>query len=327
TFRAGTRRRRRHARLRRRGGRVRGLSLELSAAFRGAARQQGIDRRRRNFADHRRSRCVELRRGADSGDAAAHEPRRRARRRCRQSRVRYDREVRAHAGRAVSRRERSRWIIYRKSPPLRLQRVPIPEPPYWAATIIAPYSSRRAEPIAIDYLDLQATRADRFEVAVCDDVRDELERAAERARVREPVLIEATESAEVVFRRGEEALEFCTENDSAAIHLVSSRGALPDGSPDGATVAIAPWPLDFDRVQALFDEARARALRWGVVVPVMYPVTTDLVALAQLAEAAHGATFFAALPIDLDASARKAIAEDESYEMLFHADLEPIHVA
>jgi hypothetical protein len=230
-------------------------------------------------------------------------------------------------------------IIYRKTSHLRLQRVPIPEPPYWAATIIAPYSPRRAEPIAIDYLELQATRAERFEVAVCDDVRDELERAAERTRVREPVLIDATESAEVVFRRGEEALEFCVENDSAAILLVSSRGALPDGSPDGATVAIAPWPLEFDRVQALFDEARARQLRWGVVVPVMYPVTTNLTALAQLAEAAHGAMFFAALPIDIDAAARKAIAEsagvqparaddrDESYEMLFHADLEPIHVA
>ena len=218
-------------------------------------------------------------------------------------------------------------ILYRKTPHLRLQRVPIPEPPYWAATIIAPYSPRRAEPIAIDYLDLQATRADRFEVSVCDHVRDELERAAERARVREPVLIDAAESVEVVFRRGEEALEFCQENDSAAIHLVSSRGALPDGSADGATIAIAPWPLEFDRIGALFDEARARQLRWGVVVPVMYPVTTSLAAMAQLAEAAHGAAFFAALPIDLDPAARKSIAEDESYEMLFHADLEPIHVA
>jgi len=218
-------------------------------------------------------------------------------------------------------------ILYRKTSHLRIQRVPIPEPPYWAATIIAPYSPRRAEPIAIDYLDLQATRAERFEVAVCEDVRDELERAAVRARVREPVLIDAAELAEVVFRRGEEALEFCAENDSAAIHLVSARGALPEGSPDGSTVAISAWPTEFDRLEALFDEARSRQLRWGVVIPVMYPVTTNLTALAQLAEAAHGATFFAALPIDLDAAARKAIAEDESYEMLFHADLEPIHVA
>jgi len=218
-------------------------------------------------------------------------------------------------------------IVYRKTSHLRLQRVHVPEPPYWAATIIAPYSPRRAAPIAIDYLDLQATRADRFDVAVCEDVRDELERATGRAPMREPVLIEAAEFAEVVFRRGEEALAFCAENDSAAIHLVSSRGALPEGSPDGATVAIAAWPLELNRLQALFDEARARQLRWGVVVPVMYPVTTDLAALAQLAEAAQGAMFFAALPVELDATARKAIAEDESYEMLFHADLEPIHVA
>lgn len=219
-------------------------------------------------------------------------------------------------------------ILYRKTAHLRLQRVHIPEPPYWAATIVAPYSARRAEPIAIDYVDLQATRADRSEVTVCNDVRDELERAAERSRVREPVLIDAAEFVEVVFRRGEEALEFCSENDSAAIHLVSARGALPVGSPNGATVAIGAWPLELDRLQPLFDEARARQLRWGVVVPVMYPVTTNLAALAQLAEAAQGAAFFAALPIDIDAAARKAIAdEDESYEMLFHGDLEPIHIA
>ena len=218
-------------------------------------------------------------------------------------------------------------IIYRKTSHLRLQRVPIPEPPYWAATVIAPYSPRRAGPIAIDYLDLQATCADRFEVSVCEDVRDELERAAARARVREPVLIDAAEFVEVVFRRGEEALEFCNENDNAAIHLVSARGALPEGSPEGATVAVAAWPLEFDRLQAIFDEARERRLRWGVVVPVMYPVTTNLAALAQLAQASEGATFFAALPLDIDAAARKAIAGEESYEMLFHGDLEPIHVA
>ncbi len=225
-------------------------------------------------------------------------------------------------------------IVYRKTAHLRLQRVPIPEPPYWAATIIAPYSPRRAAPIAIDYLDLHATRGDRFDVAVCDNVRDELERATDRAPVRDPVLIEAVEFAEVVFRRGEEALEFCAESDSAAIHLLSTRGALPAQSPDGATIAIAAWPLEFDRLQTLFAEARERQLPWGVVVPVMYPVTTNLTALAQLAEAAHGAMFFAALPVELDATARKAIAEslavdpgDETYEMLFHADLEPVHVA
>jgi hypothetical protein len=225
-------------------------------------------------------------------------------------------------------------IVYRKTGHLRLQRVPIPEPPYWAATIVAPYSARRATPIAIDYLDLHATRGDKFDVAVCENVRDEIERATERTPLREPVLIDGAEFVEVVFRRGEEALELCAEHDRAAIHLISARGALPARVPDGATLAIAAWPVELDRLQALFDDARARQLRWGVVVPVMYPVTTDLVALAQLAEAAQGTAFFAALPIELDATARKAIAEsvsvghdDESYEILFHADLEPLHVA
>jgi len=225
-------------------------------------------------------------------------------------------------------------IVYRKTGHLRLQRVPIPEPPYWAATVVAPYSARRATPIAVDYLDLHATRGDRFDVAVCENVRDEIERATERAPLREPVLIDGAEFVEVVFRRGEEALDVCAETGRAAIHLISARGALPARLPEGATLAIAAWPLELDRLEPLFDEARARQLRWGVAVPVMYPVTTDLVALAQLAEAAHGATFFAALPIELDAPARKAIAEslavgpdDDAYEMLFHADLEPLHVA
>ncbi len=217
-------------------------------------------------------------------------------------------------------------ILYRKVAHLRIQRTPVPEPPYWAATIIAPYSARRAAPIAIDYIDLEVTRGDRLDVAVCEDVRDELERAAERALVREPALIDAAELAEVVFRRGDDALRFCAENNIAAIHLLSTRGALPAAA-DDATMAIAAWPLEFERLQALFEQARARAPRWGVVVPVMYPVTTDLAALAQLAEAAHGASFFAALPLELDPTARTAFAGEESYDLLFHGDLEPIHVA
>ena len=226
-------------------------------------------------------------------------------------------------------------IVYRKVGHLRIQRRAFPEPPWWAATIIAPYSARRAAPIAVDYLELRASCADRFDVTVCDNVLDELERATERAPVREPALIDAAEFAEVVFRRGEEALQFVSGGGGAAIHLVSAHGALPVNA-DGATVAVAAWPLDLDRLQPLFDEAQTRRLHWGVAVPVMYPVTTNLTALAELADAAQqrGASFFAALPVDLDPTARKAIADslavnrdDESYDMLFHADLEPIHVA
>jgi hypothetical protein len=71
-----------------------------------------------------------------------------------------------------------------------------------------------------------------------------------------------------------------------------------------------------------------------VVIPVIYPITTDLEALNQLADLARGARFFAAMPIDVDATAKQAIAnelqlagDDDRYAMLFHADVAPIHLA
>ena len=54
-------------------------------------------------------------------------------------------------------------IVYKKTPHLRLTRAQVPEAPYWAATTIAPYSPRRAAPIAIDYVDLRASCAERVE--------------------------------------------------------------------------------------------------------------------------------------------------------------------
>ena len=47
-----------------------------------------------------------------------------------------------------------------------------------------------------------------------------------------------------------------------------------------------------------------------MVIPIIFPVTTDLAALAQLAELAktYGASFFAGVPIELDATARNALA-------------------
>ena len=218
-------------------------------------------------------------------------------------------------------------IIYRKSQQLRIQRSPIPQPPFWAATTISPYGARRAAPISIDYLELRASFSERMEVTVCDDVRDELERGA---KIAEPALIEASEFAEVVFRRGEEALRFCCDAQATAIHLISTRGVLPRAACDRAIVVIAAWPAELPRLQQLFRTARERRMRWGVAVPVMFPTTTNLEALRAIAEAAqeHGAMYLAALPIELDATARKSMAEDrEDYELLFHGDIEPIQVA
>ncbi|HJQ40216.1 MAG TPA: hypothetical protein VKB93_23985, partial [Thermoanaerobaculia bacterium] len=128
--------------------------------------------------------------------------------------------------------------------------------------------------------------------------------------------------AEVVFRRGEEALAVFDD----ALFLTSTSGAFPKD----AYVAIAAWPLDLARLGELFAEAT----NYGVVIPVIYPITTDLDALNQLADLARGAKFFAGMPVDVDATAKQAIAnelqlkgEDDRYETLFHADVAPIHLS
>jgi hypothetical protein len=220
-------------------------------------------------------------------------------------------------------------ILYRKAAPLRIRRTSAPEPPFWCAAAIAPYGPRRGAPVTIDYLTSTASgAAERTEVTVCEDVRNELERTKP---LDAPVLIDASESAEAVFRRGEEALAFCDAQRLDALFLTSTRGALPSIA---ATIAIATWPLELPRLAELFDAAKS--LEWGVVIPVIYPITTDLDALNELAESARAnrAKFFAAMPIELEATARQAIAnelqlagDDDRYEMLFHADVAPLHLA
>jgi hypothetical protein len=224
-------------------------------------------------------------------------------------------------------------IIYRKTPSLRIKRATVPEPPFWCATTIAPYSSRRGDPVAIDYLDLAASSSERLEVTVCDRVVPELERAT---RLRDPVFIEASEFAERIFRRGDETLAFCSQEQRSVVHLVSTRGTLPQKAGSDATVVIAAWPLDLDRLGTLFAEAGQQMPHWGVAVPVIFPVTTDLDALGRLADLAarHGASFLAAIAIEADPTARSSLArvlglgdEDESYALLFHADPEPLQIA
>jgi hypothetical protein len=219
-------------------------------------------------------------------------------------------------------------ILYRKAPALRIRRAAAPEPPFWFGSAIAPYSARRAQPVAIDYLDLRATASEKLEVAVCERVRDELSRAT---RLREPLLIDAAEIAEAIFRRGDEANEFCIDYDLAAMTIASTRGALPSVISD---VAIAAWPVEMVRLDALFAEAAARRMRWGVAVPVVYPVTTDLLVLSALADLSkkHGASFFAPIGVELDPTAKQSLAStlalaSDEYETLFHADLEPVTTA
>lgn len=177
--------------------------------------------------------------------------------------------------------------------------------------------------MAVDYLSLRASGAERLEVTVSDRVRDELD----RARVIEgPVLIDAAENAEVVFRRGAEALAWCEEQGLSTLTLVSSRAAWPERG----EVVVASWPPD----PRVFEPAQGR--RWGVAVPVIFPVTTELVLLERLADEAqrHGARYFAAVAIDVEPTARQAIAhsldltaDDDLYATLFHSGVSPIQLA
>jgi hypothetical protein len=224
-------------------------------------------------------------------------------------------------------------ILHRKGGSVRLRRYNAPEPPFWCATAIAPYSGRRATPVAIDYSASRATGAERLEVLVCDSARDELERARE---IRGPVVIEAAEATERVFRRGEDVLAFCDEQQLPALHLVSTNGVLPQHLPRETIVAIAAWPLDLDRLRDLATEAHARGLSWGAAVPIFYPHSTELVPLAELAGLARdsGALFLASIPLLVEATAKQAIAksleldgEDDRYALLFHGDLAPLHLA
>jgi hypothetical protein len=222
-------------------------------------------------------------------------------------------------------------ILYRKAPQLRIRRALTPEPPFWAATLIAPYAAKRTTPIAIDYQSLRASGAERLEVTVADHVRDELERARGIAA---PVVIDAAESCELVFRRGEEALAWCEDEARPALFLTSTRGAIPSRSYPNATIVIAAWPLELAPLADRFAAAQEHA--WGVAVPIVYPHTTDLAALDVLADAARdaGAAFLAPMVVELEPTAKQSIAtamslgsDDDRYAMLFHAPLEPLHLS
>jgi len=110
------------------------------------------------------------------------------------------------------------------------------------------------------------------------------------------VLIDATGGAEVVFGRGAEIAS-----------------AIPDAM-----------------LMTSGEIANTIRVGSGLAIPVMYPLTTNLETLSAIAQQAkeQGAAFLAAFTIELDATAKQALAtDDETYETLFHANLDPIHTA
>jgi hypothetical protein len=197
----------------------------------------------------------------------------------------------------------------------RIKRVAAPEPPFWFASAISLYSARRASPITIDYIDLVASHVDRAETTAA---------TLEELSLDEPVLIVATDFPEVIHRRGEEALALL--GDRAITHLISTRGSAPDVMPPNAQLVVSAWPPEIDKLEAL-----PLPQRWGMAVPVLHPITTNLALLESLADLAknRGASFFTSIAVVVEPAAKHDLAgsDEEVYELLFHGDVDALNVA
>ncbi|HUP65743.1 MAG TPA: hypothetical protein VM557_10740 [Thermoanaerobaculia bacterium] len=222
-------------------------------------------------------------------------------------------------------------ITYRKGGFLRLLRHTSPDPPFWAAGTAMPYSARRTSPVVVDWVNLVASASEGEDVEVAEGVDATIERSL---YVHPPLLVEASGPAELIYRRGAEAVRAALAAGFPILELITSDGDLPDAPHPSLTVAIASWPSQSNGFLELVKKARAAGFNFGIVVPVIPPVTTELATLESIAAIAktHGASFLAAVPIDVDPTARRVLAEkmnldEESFSTLFETDLEMLTVA
>ncbi|HUO85514.1 MAG TPA: hypothetical protein VM534_10415 [Thermoanaerobaculia bacterium] len=224
-------------------------------------------------------------------------------------------------------------IRYRKTAPLRMTRAAAPQTPFWQRTTLAPYGGHRDPRVSIDYASLSATSEPRSEVEVCNDPEDQMQRAG--VRLEPPLLIDATGSAERVYRRGEETLRAAQTAQLPSVHLLDAASALPRVPCSAATtLVIAAWPPEMNDLDLLFGAAGRSPCRWGALLPLLFPITTRLEWIEAIADsvARHAGSFLAAVALDLAPPAKHVLArwngaEDESFATLFHEDLELIEVA
>jgi len=224
-------------------------------------------------------------------------------------------------------------IRYRKSHGLQFSRAAAPEPPFWAATTIAPYSFPRSKPLALDYLRLTGTGVEQVEVLIGSEPAERLL----EDRLAGPVLIDGTERAEAVYGRASAIHEVIRRrrDDGAVIQLISTDGVVPELQPGvRSVIALAAWPLHLTDLQRLAAELHRAGWRWGLAVPILFSATTDLGVLQELAELAQkqGAEFLTGIRFELDPHARRALAaststDDDTYSMLFDEGEEAISLA
>lgn len=219
-------------------------------------------------------------------------------------------------------------IRYRKSGPGRITRTVAPEPPFGVAAFVEPYGFPRGNFVALDYCRLIGTTAGRAEVAVC-------EVPGELTLFDAPILIDTTESAELVYRRGEEWHRIAREQQLPVIQLISATSGTPNLEPSaGSLVVLCGWPPYLRQIEKSAQSLFRAGWRWGLAIPVLFPATTELALLERLAAIAanHRADFLLGIRFDLDPAARHALAaayptDDEAYSTLFDEGAEALAVA
>lgn len=216
-------------------------------------------------------------------------------------------------------------ITHQKTSQLRLERATHPQAPFWQATTVAPYGAPRGQGVAINYLSLSATGKAKRDVTVTRAVAGQLER---EQRLDDPVLVESAEVTETIFRRGEEAMRVLQSRGALATQLISTTGRVPSIEPsDRTSLVISCWPLLTGDLSRLFQRAAEAQLRWGALIPAVMPARACEETLREIADLAaeNGASYLASVPVDLDPSAKHAVADalggsPEAWQSLFDGD-------
>lgn len=203
--------------------------------------------------------------------------------------------------------------------------------PFWQATTVHLYSPDvRSVPLGIDFVRLKASAHRSIEVAVPRTLE-----GLDLDRLPSPVLIDAWGPEELIYRRGD-ALLHELSSDARPMLLLSSDGDVPrEMSAVLPLLIVTAWPLDLVALESIAERASEAGLEWGILIPVIFPITTNLDAIETISRTArqHGASFMASSSIELDPKARGAVAsmcddlDEETWATLFDADLDRIHLA
>lgn len=222
-------------------------------------------------------------------------------------------------------------IRFVKEGRLRFHQSREPQPPFWQATTLFPYAPEiRSQPVGIDPIRLTGSSPRSVEVKVSAPFT-----TTELDRLPAPILIDARGPEEMIYARGAHLLHELPA-DNQPMLLLSTDGEVPR-----EIIAAEPllvlllWPVDLIALESLIERVVDAGWPWGILIPVVFPLTTELSLLDRVSGLAsrHGARFLASASIELDARAKRAVADmlpeldEETWATLFDSHLEPIHLA